>query len=91
MAITIANEERTRLIGASSVSSRPKNGARIGINRYVIVHRIPDTTIAVVVDRRAPKTACLSTTSPTRNSLRTNRSAAGRSGWRSETTLIGAS
>jgi hypothetical protein len=66
------------LTGASSISSRPKNGARIGINRYVIVHRTPETTMAVVVDRRAPKTAVLSTASPTRNNLRTNRSAGGR-------------
>ena len=46
--------------------------------------------MAVVVDRRAPKTAVLSTASPTRKSLRMNRSAGGRFGWTSETTLMGA-
>ena len=89
--ITIANDERTMLTGASSVSSSPKNGATIGINRYVMVHRMPETTIAVFVDRRAPKIAFLSTTSPTRSSRRTNRSPGGRSGWRSWAKLIGAS
>ena len=80
MPIEMANEERAMLIGASSVSSKLTNGARIGINRYVMTHRMPDTTIAVVVDRRAPKMAFLSTTSPTRSSRRKNCSAAVRSG-----------
>lgn len=68
------------LIGAPSVSSNPTNGATIGISRYVMVHRMPDTTMAVVVDRRAPTMAFLSTTSPTRSSRRMNRSAGLRSG-----------
>lgn len=56
-----------------------------------MVQRIPDTTIAVVVDRRAPKTAVLSTASPTRNSLRTKRSAGGLARATSSRTLMGAS
>jgi hypothetical protein len=50
----------------------------------VIMHRMPEITMAVVVDRRAPNMAFLSTMSPTRNSLRMNRSGAvrcGRSCW----------
>lgn len=66
------------LIVGPSVSRKATNGARIGMSRYVIVQRIPETTMAVVVERRAPKMAFLSTSSPIRRSLRTNRSAGDR-------------
>ena len=82
MPITMANTERATVIGMLNVSSNPTNGARNGINRYVIVHRTPEITTAVVVDRRAPNIAFLSTTLPTRKSLRMNRSGAVRC-WRS--------
>lgn len=68
------------LSGAPREPSNPTNGARIGISRYVMVQRIPDTTMAVVVARRAPIMASLSTTSPIYSSLRMKRSAVGRSG-----------
>lgn len=79
------------LTGASRASKKLTNGARIGMRRYVMVQRIPDTTIAVVVERRAPKTAVWSTASPTRNNLRTNRSAGRPDRWRFSTTLMGPS